>query len=210
MLKFIGKQFRQPSGILGRIISTIMEKANSSIYNEVINILNLKDKDKILEIGYGSGQGINKIVKRNKNVKLHGLDFSKLMYEKATRKNSRHIQNNQIELFYGDVTECNTNILYDKILAINVVYFWKHLEDIFNKLYQFLSESGELILFVVPASELNKFKYTNNEAFIKYDIDEIIENLRIVGYQHIKTKKHKTKFEEDFFIIAHKGKSQSV
>lgn len=101
MLRIIEKQFRQPSGLLGKIVSIIMQKGYSKAYTRVIDSLEIKEKENIFEIGYGHGLGIKKILS-NTNCFVSGIDYSKLMNKLASKRNKKNINNGKVKLYYGD------------------------------------------------------------------------------------------------------------
>jgi len=79
MFRKIGMQFKKPTGFLGRLVSSLMIKGNRSYYETVLKDLKIHSNDKILEIGYGPGIGINLISKRFETCDIYGIDFSELM-----------------------------------------------------------------------------------------------------------------------------------
>jgi cyclopropane fatty-acyl-phospholipid synthase-like methyltransferase len=90
MQRFIGNQFRKPSGFCGRIISRIMIKGNRSAYEKVIPALDIQNDEKVLEIGYGHGLGIH-IIASGYDCMVSGIDFSELMFREASKRNKKHI-----------------------------------------------------------------------------------------------------------------------
>lgn len=74
MLKdFIALQFKKPTGLFGIFSSNIMIKGNMSKYEKLIKNLCVKPNDKLLEIGYGPGIGINMIAEHLPHVLFMGL-----------------------------------------------------------------------------------------------------------------------------------------
>ena len=59
----IAEQFGKPSGFLGSIAGFIMAKRSSNIERNEwgISLLNIQPSDHVLEIGFGSGVGIQKM-----------------------------------------------------------------------------------------------------------------------------------------------------
>jgi len=204
MFKRIASEFRKPRGIMGSIIALIMEKSNSNAYKEAIKLLDIGEEENILEIGYGPGDGIWRIAEKYRNATVHGVDFSKLMYESAGKKNRKYIESKQVELFCGDISDYIPTVQYNKIFGINIVYFWNSPIDIFKKLFNMLELDGALVFFVVTPEELSKLKFTNNESFKKYKIDDVVEDLRRSGFERIETTKCNTKLEGGVFIKAYK------
>lgn len=185
MFKFIEKQFRKPSGLLGRFIVKHMRQMNHPIYDRLIDSLDIQKYDKIFEIGYGHGIGIDKILTKN-DCYVSGIDFSKLMFEQASKLNRLYIEQSTANLYLGDFLKypfaANS---FDKILCLNVVYFWDDLEIPFKKIYNGLKENGILAIYMESAEDLAKQKLKNKDVFNKYSIDEVVEKLSNTGFVSI-------------------------
>lgn len=185
MLSFIGNQFRKPTGFFGKIISKIMIKGNSFAYDRIISELNIMQNDQILEIGYGHGYGVDRIV-TNYNCFVFGIDFSELMFREATKRNKKHIDNNKVELQFGDFLtyEIKSN-QYDKVFCINVIYFWENLDLPFSKIKTALKEGGAFCFFMAHQDDLKKMKFTKDEIFNKYSINQVIDKLKSLGFNDV-------------------------
>jgi len=185
MFSTIGKQFRHPSGFLGRIISRLMKKGNMQSYDKVINELAIKKNDIIFEIGYGHGLGIKNIMLNN-DCYISGIDFSELMYREASRRNKNFIETNKVELNLGDFLNYKIKSdYYDKIFCINVVYFWNNLEKPFLKIRDGLKKDGIFCFSMAHRDNLNKAKYTKDNIFNKYTIEQVIDKLTLSGFKKI-------------------------
>ena len=53
--RYIGSQFRQPHGIVGRICCLIMNLMNRAMYRQVLKNIHLSSTSSLLEIGFGNG-----------------------------------------------------------------------------------------------------------------------------------------------------------
>lgn len=185
MLSRIGKQFRHPSGILGRIISLLMKKGNMQSYDKILHELEIKDNDIIFEIGYGHGLGIKRILSNN-NCYISGIDFSELMYKEATRRNKTFIDDKKLELSLGDFLNFKMKSdYYDKIFCINVVYFWDNLDNPFSKIRDSLKKDGVFCFSMAHRDTLNKLKYTKDNIFNKYTIEQVVDKLNLSGFEEI-------------------------
>jgi len=54
----IAQQFALPRGVLGRIVGTVMARANAALTRRVVGALRLKGDETVLEIGPGPGTGL--------------------------------------------------------------------------------------------------------------------------------------------------------
>src|SRR5215208_1687189 len=134
--EFIASQFKRPAGLFGIFTSNLMIKNNKSNYDRLIKDLELQPNDKLLEIGYGPGLGLNMIAQICSTCAIHGIDFSPLMYKRACKYNKQYIDDGRVRLQHGDFLK--TTIIdgnYDKVFCLNVIYFWDELRGPFGKVF---------------------------------------------------------------------------
>ncbi|MDD4031706.1 MAG: class I SAM-dependent methyltransferase [Bacteroidales bacterium] len=185
MLTYIAKQFRKPTGFCGKIISKMMTKGNVPAYDIVIPELHIKPKDRILEIGYGLGIGIDRI-SSDYDCFVSGIDFSEIMFRGASKRNKDHIRNKKAELCYGDFLTFNmVECQYDIVFCLNVIYFWDSLDEPFSKIKALLKEGGTFCIYMLPREDLAKAKFTTDEVFNKYTIDQVSDQLKLSGFKDI-------------------------
>ena len=185
MYRLIGNQFRRPAGLLGRIISRIMIKGNSYEYDKLIPELDIRPNQRLLEIGYGHGLGIERISSKY-DCFVDGIDFSELMLKEATKRNRNHIQNKKVELFHGDFLVAKMNPdKYDRVFCLNVIYFWDNLDLPFLKIKTALKDGGLLCMFMAHKDFIAKMKFTLDGIFNKYAIDEVVSKLISAGFVDI-------------------------
>jgi SAM-dependent methyltransferase len=186
ILKKIAFQFRKPTGPLGRLISDLMIMGNRSAYKTLIKELIPHSNGKLLEIGYGPGIGIGLISKRFESCYIYGIDYSELMFRRATKRNRVLINESRVHLFLGDFieTEINTDG-FSVIFCLNVVYFWDDLQRPFKKVRSLLKDDGIFCLYMADKDDLTKMKYTNNDIFNKYSIEQIAEALKSAGFWQV-------------------------
>lgn len=200
ILRKIGMQFKKPGGIPGMIISELMIIGNRPAYENLLRDLMIQASDKILEIGFGPGVGIGLVSNRTKTNEIYGIDYSELMFRRASKRNFRFIKNNRVHLMFGDfvATELSTTG-FDKIFCINVVYFWDDLQKPFEKVNSLLKDNGTFCIYMEGKDELNNAKYTKDGIFNKYTIDEILNALKSGGFNDVDYY-----FKKGYYIKARK------
>jgi ubiquinone/menaquinone biosynthesis C-methylase UbiE len=181
----IASQFKKPTGLFGIFTSNLMIKGNKANYDSLIQNFNIKPGDKILEIGYGPGVGINLIAETCESCLIHGIDFSKLMYRRATERNRKYIDSKRVKLFFGDfVKDKIDEDNYDKIFCINVVYFWNELQEPFGKVRSLLKKGGAFNFYMAHKEFLIE-KKSPDEIFNKYSIEQVTNALRKAGFNEV-------------------------
>jgi cyclopropane fatty-acyl-phospholipid synthase-like methyltransferase len=190
---FIASQFKKPSGLLGIFTSNLMIKNNQKNYDRLIKELDLQPQDKLLEIGYGPGMGICMIAERCSTCTVHGIDFSKLMYKRASKYNKTFIDAGRVKLQQVDFLKAPVlQNDYDKIFCLNVVYFWKELKVPFEKVFSFLKTGGAFHMYMADIATLRE-KRAPDSVFNQYAIEEVAEALKAVGFtavEHFEEKGH--------------------
>lgn len=162
-----------------------MIKGNRPEYDRIIPELDICQNDRILEIGYGHGLGVDRISSIY-DCYIVGIDFSELMYKQATKRNWKHIQNKKVELVYGDfLTSEIIHNQFDKVFCLNVIYFWDTLDEPFYRIKTVLKAGGLLCMFMAHRDFLNKVKFTKDGIFNKYAIDEVVDKLNFAGFKEI-------------------------
>ncbi len=183
--KLIASQFKKPTGLFGIVTSNLMARGNKVNYDLLIQNLNIKPGDKILEIGYGPGVGITLIADACDSCVIHGIDFSKLMYRRATERNRKHIDDKRVRLFFGDFLKDKIEDRnYDKVFCINVVYFWNDLQKPFEKVRSLLKKGGAFYFYMAHKDFLIQ-KKSPDEIFNKYSIDEVTDALKQAGFNEM-------------------------
>jgi ubiquinone/menaquinone biosynthesis C-methylase UbiE len=198
MFKTLGEQFRKPSGFVGKLVSKIMEMRNNEFYVKTIKELDIKNGEKIFEIGYGPGFGINLIANNMPNCMISGIDYSDLMYRKAIKRNKKFIESRVVSLKYGDLLTVELDHeKYDKVFCINVIYFWSDLSRVFQKIHSMMNKDGIYCIFMTPEKEFKKLKFTKN--FCKYSIEKVESELKKAGFKNVEYK-----LDKGYYIKAKK------
>lgn len=185
MFRSIGKQFKRPTGFLGKIVSRVMMKGNMPDYLKIIPELDIKQHDKVLEIGYGHGLGVHMILSKY-DCSVTGIDFSELMFKQASKRNEKFIESGKLELKYGNLLESNIPPgQYDKIFCVHVIYFWDNLVEPFAKIKTALKEQGMFWIFMAKVDYIKKMKFTKDGIFNKYSIDQVVDALNKAGFKDV-------------------------
>jgi len=183
--ELIAGQFKKPTGLFGMLTSNLMIKGNRSNYETLLRDLDIQQQDKILEIGYGPGIGINLIAERCNSCVVHGIDFSKLMYKRASKLNRKYLDDNKVTLLLGDFLDIQIDFKdYDKVFCLNLIYFWNELVPPFEKIRSLLKKGGIFCFYMAHKDFLTK-KKSPDKIFNKYSIEEVTAALTKTGFGKI-------------------------
>lgn len=148
-------QFARPSGWKGHIVGHLLGLKNRERSLWVVSLLDVQPKDRVLEMGFGTGTDIRRISALATKGFVAGIDWSPVMLQQAKGRNLRAIREGRVRLELGDATGRLgfTAASYDKVFAINVAQFWKEPDRVFAEIRRVLRPGGLVAIAVQPRSK---------------------------------------------------------
>ena len=148
--------------------------------------IDIKDKDQILEIGFGNGKLISKFFEINPTIQFSGIDFSEKMCEEALKSNKDFIVSKKIQISCQDSLNLSFNInSFDKVVTINTIYFWPQVEPQLKEINRVLKTGGQLVIGYRPKKSMINLPFTQ-EVFSHYDANEFQQIIQKSGFKIIK------------------------
>ena len=102
LIQYLIKQSRNPSGLVGRVITNIWSSYFKELSLWAIKQTTIPNNSRILEVGYGGGSTIKNLLALDKNLDIHGIDISKESYQTAKRMLLKSIENDSVQLMVGN------------------------------------------------------------------------------------------------------------
>lgn len=165
----LAQQLRMPAGELGTAVGISMNKSNLHLYDLVIPKMDLKNSDRILEIGFANGNFLEDLYKAAPGIHITGLDYSKDMVDEATAKNQQRINDGKLDLLVGNSDSIPfPDSTFDKVLCVNVIYFWDQPTDHLIEVNRVLKPGGEFYSCFRTRTAMSTFPFTKF-GFILYE-----------------------------------------
>lgn len=151
---------------------------------------------RFLDIGCGNGWVIRKIARQDNCSFAYGIDISQEMIKLANGRRSSEKE----YYIYGNFNNWGYEGQFDCIFSMEVLYYFENTQKILDKIYNLLSDCGQLIFGVDY--------YKENYACVDwpemvglpmrmYSEQEWISLLQAAGFQHIETFKILNKFSDE-------------
>ena len=157
------------------------------LYKTVLDNLDIKPDNIILDVGFGNGYFISKILKKNIPVNIYGIDISNDMVNHASKKYKRFVQKGNLNFSLANIQETSfENDKFDKIYTISTVYFWKDMKKCFSEVKRILKPNGLFLNVIYTKAFLETIRYTTY-GFDKYTVEELIKITEENGMKVIKT-----------------------
>ena len=144
--KNILRQLGHPSGLLGRFILWRLNHINRGMNDLTFSALNLSDNDHVLEIGFGGGTLIERILSKSK-AQVTGTDISTLAIEGARKRYKDAIYIGRLQLAPCESTSLPfKNGTFSRVCCVNVIYFWSDVSAMIAETHRILDDGGQFIV----------------------------------------------------------------
>ena len=143
-----------------------LEIAQKNKYQKLIDLLNVKDGNKVLEIGCGWG-GFSEYLAKNYNVSIDCITISKKQFEFTKKRISDAGLDNKVNVLFLDYRDLQDK--YDKIVSIEMIeavgenYLGKYFETIKKS----LNKDGSAALQGITIRDDLFDRYKRSEDFIQ-------------------------------------------
>jgi ubiquinone/menaquinone biosynthesis C-methylase UbiE len=141
------RMFGRPQGSLGRLGGIIMARMNQKVAAWAIDLLGVHPSDRVLEVGFGPGVGIELLAKSGSSGRVVGVDCSKEMVEQATVRNARAIEAGQVNLRKGSVERLPfEDETFSSALAVNSMQAWPDAVAGLREIRRVMKPGGKIAL----------------------------------------------------------------
>ncbi|GAB4208343.1 MAG: class I SAM-dependent methyltransferase [Coleofasciculaceae cyanobacterium] len=147
------QMFGRPKGILGRLGGFILARTKRDFTQWVIHLLEIQPDDKVLEVGFGLGVGIQMLADAVSTGYVAGVDYSTEMVQQAKALNRKAIEAGLVQLQYGSVEALPfADDTFDKTLAINSMQVWTDVMVGLREMRRVMKVGGKIALGFTPQS----------------------------------------------------------
>lgn len=186
----IARQLRQPEGEMGKAVAQRMNINNAPMYQAAFPALGMEKQQHILEIGPGNGAFVPEMLGLAQDLTYTGCDFSPTMVEEAVRMNKGPAEDGQARFLLCDAAELPFNgPVFDRVLAINTLYFWEEPEKELGEILRVTKPGGRLVMGIRPAEIMRNLPFTQY-GFRLYGKAELKDVLERSGYRKIRIEEH--------------------
>ena len=143
-----------------------LEKAQKNKYQKLIDLLEVKDGNKVLEIGCGWG-GFSEYLAKNYNVTIDCITISKKQFEFTKNRINVSGLNNKVNVMFLDYRDLNEK--YDRIASIEMIEAVgeKYLDKYFETIKKSLNVNGAAAIQGITIRDDLFERYRSSEDFIQ-------------------------------------------
>jgi ubiquinone/menaquinone biosynthesis C-methylase UbiE len=179
--------FGLPKGVLGIIAGWLMGRMSVDLNEWAVSMFDVQPNDRVLEIGFGPGVGIQKIAELAVHGFVSGIDPSGVMIRQASKRNADSISAGRVGLIEGSVSSLPyEDRSFDKVLSVNNIMLWPELEKNMKEVRRVMKPGGRLVIALNP-------RWAKTTQDVEDMGREIVEHVSRGGFVHTNTEFRKLK-----------------
>lgn len=155
--RFIAEQLSHPRGIRGWLVRRGMNRGNAQANQFALDQLDLRSTDTVLEIGFGGGVNIQRLLDQSASVV--GVDRSQDAVKSAERHFAEARSKGRASFLLGQVEALPLpDDAFTKAVTVHTVYFWTSLHQGFRELHRCLLPGGLLAVGFLPKAQMDRMR----------------------------------------------------
>ncbi|MCW6512821.1 class I SAM-dependent methyltransferase [Lichenifustis flavocetrariae] len=170
----MGRQLRHPTGMAGSVIGWAMVHTNRIPNRRAVAALGLTNRDHVLEIGFGPGESLATMTAQASGARIHGIDQSARMLAMAARRNRVAIAAGHVTLALGPFAPLPwPDRTFDKILLVNVVYFFDPRGHAMAEVHRVLRPGGRVVVYATDGATMQNWLFSTPHTHRLFDAEDL-------------------------------------
>lgn len=186
--KFYARHLRNPSGLFGRWVARRMNALNAEASRLTVKVLNPRTSDKVLEIGFGGGETLSRLLVETPSGTVHGLEISETMMRAAKSRFTRELSEGRLHLAKSESEEALPYFddFFDRVCSLNTIYFWSHPLEMLQEIVRVTKPGGRIAIEFNPKETFQGVSFTRY-GFHLCTKDDVFSFFHQLGLSNIQT-----------------------
>lgn len=175
-------QLGRPTGVRGRLVGIMLNRSNRGTIATAIDALDLQPGAVAADLGFGGGVGLALLLERvGPAGRVHGVDFSPTMVNRASRRFKSDVANGRLHLHTGSITQLPLEDgSIQGAITINTIYFISELGRAFSDLARVIARSGRVVVGIGDPGMMARMP-TTPFGFTIRPVDEVVAVAKSAG-----------------------------
>ena len=203
--QYLACQLSNPTGIIGKfVLGPLWNKRNAKLNEVTFAQLELNEEDRVLDIGFGGGYLLERVIPKVKGGLVAGVDVSSVMVENCRVRYREELKAGRVDVQCGRVeTLPYPDGYFTKVSSVNSIFYWSDAWQGISEIYRILQEEGKVVLTYTCKKDLEK------KGFVQYGVktyeeEEVHQMLVKAGFRDIKGIRSRDRHREFMCVTGRK------
>lgn len=187
-LAVLARQLGSPEGEIGQAVGDYMSAHNAAVSAAAWQRLELKPRERVLEVGFGNGKLIPALLALAPDLAYTGVDISETMLAEARAFNRALADARRIDLKLASVESLPfPAAAFDRAVTVNTIYFWPDPQRALGELHRVLQPDGVLVVAGITPEAAASLPIVQH-GFRVYDRTRLEEMHRRAGFRSVEVE----------------------
>jgi SAM-dependent methyltransferase len=179
----------RPAGLAGRLFGVVMERMNARAYSRALDRLAPVAGEHFLEIGFGTGRFVERLLAAAPDVRVAGVDPTGTMLDVALHRRGVRAAGGRVDLrLGGDAPLPWPDASFDGVAALHSFQFWPDPTHSLREIARVLRPGGRLVLVLRAHDRQPPDWLPNPLSRSGRELDAAAELLRAEGYADVEER----------------------
>lgn len=140
-------QIERPSPLTSGLLAAIWNRRNRALNDVAWSALNLAPSDRVLEVGFGGGYLLRRILEELSTGFLAGVDADQPLVNQAHKRYAQPIQVGRLDIQCAPAEALPfPDSKFNKVVSVNSILYWSDIPKALAEIQRVLERSGQLVL----------------------------------------------------------------
>jgi SAM-dependent methyltransferase len=195
--RHLAGQLSKPRGIVGRfVLGRLWNRRNAELNEVTLELLDLWAEDRVLDVGFGGGYLLGRIIPRVEGGLAAGIDASPAMVRNARARWRAEIEVGRVDIRTGRAEALPyRDGHFTRVSSVNSIFYWSTAEQGVAEMYRVLQEGGRVVLTFTCQRDLETRRFVQH-GIRTYDEAEIECMLAAAGFREIEAVRRSDRHRE--------------
>ena len=186
--QYIARQLSHPTGLVGKfVLGPLWNRRNAALNEAAFTHLALKEDDRVLDVGFGGGYLLGKIISTVKEGFVAGIDVSSEMVENCRTRYCIEIEAGRVDIQCSQAESLPyPDDTFTKVSSVNSIFYWDDVEQGIGEIYRVLEDGGMVVLTFTCKEDLGSKAFARHgvETFEEEEVEEMLVK---AGFRYVWT-----------------------
>lgn len=193
--KLLADQLGNPTGVSARFVAALWNHRNAALNDTTFEALALQPTDKVLEIGFGGGYLLSRMLPVLTEGMLAGVDVSPSMVAYVERKHRAAVGAGRLVLGCASTESLPfAAATFTKVCSVNSIFYWRDAELGLAEIGRVLIARGKALLCLTAKASLERRPFA--AAIRLFEPAEIEDLMALRGFQDMGITHHTDKHRQ--------------